>query len=147
MQHAEIMLRAALGTDQPAIEKLLTDLKLPVAGVGDWIRHFWVAETGGRIVGVAGVELYGDGALLRSVAVDPERRSGGLGRTLVDCALSAARASGAREVFLLTTTAESYFPRLGFEETTRDQVPAGVQSSVEFQEACPASASVMRRGL
>lgn len=142
-----IMLRAASRGDLPAIENLLTDLKLPVAGVADWIRHFWVAETGGTIVGVAGVELYDDGALLRSVAVDPMRRSGGLGRTLVDRVLRAARTSGAREAFLLTTTAEGYFPRLGFEGTTRDAVPAGVRSSVEFREACPASAIVMRRSL
>ena len=147
MVNGEITLRAASGSDQPAIEKLLTDLKLPVDGVGDWIRYFWVAETGGKIVGVAGIELYGDGALLRSVAVDPARRSSGLGRTLVDCALSAARASGAREAFLLTTTAERYFPKLGFAGTTRDEVPAGVQRSVEFREACPASATVMRRPL
>jgi amino-acid N-acetyltransferase len=50
-------------------------------------------------------------------------------------------------VFLLTTTAERFFPRFGFEEIARDEVPASVQASVEFQSACPASAIVMRKRL
>lgn len=147
MQSGEILVRAASAADRPAIERLLSDLQLPVVGVEEWISEFWVAESGRKIVGVAGIELYGEGALLRSVAVDPAWRSGGLGRTLVDRALDAARDSGARDVFLLTTTAEKYFPRLGFVGTSRDQVPAGVQGSIEFREACPASAVVMRRSL
>jgi amino-acid N-acetyltransferase len=145
--NGEVLLRAASAADRPAIERLLSDLQLPVAGVPEWIGDFWVAESEGRIVGVAGVELYGDGALLRSVAVDPAWRSSGLGRTMVDRALDGARNSGARYVFLLTTTAEHYFHRLGFVGTSRDQVPAGVQGSIEFREACPASAVVMRRAL
>jgi amino-acid N-acetyltransferase len=99
------------------------------------------------VVGIAGLELYPDGALLRSVAVHPSWRSSGLGRTLVDRALETARRAGARDVFLLTTTAERYFPRLGFAGTSRASVPAGVQGSIEFREACPASAVVMRRSL
>ena len=47
----------------------------------------------------------------------------------------------------LTTTAERFFPRFGFERITRDDVPASVQASIEFREACPASATVMRRWL
>jgi len=147
MTHGEVVLRAARNGDRVAIERLLIDLKLPVEGVGDWLSQFWIAESGGTVVGIAGVELYEDGALLRSVAVHPAWRSGGLGRTLVDRALDGARHSGARDVFLLTTTAEHYFPRLGFAGITRDQVPAGVQGSIEFREACPASAVVMHRRL
>jgi amino-acid N-acetyltransferase len=142
-----IRLRAAGDADAAAIEALLGGLSLPLDGVREWIRHFWVGESGGRLVGVAGIEVYHDGALLRSVAVDPGWRSSGLGRALVDQAMASARAAGATEIFLLTTTAEGYFPRLGFETTSRDRVPAGVQASVEFQDACPASAVVMRRAL
>ncbi len=140
-------IRLALPKDRAAIERLLEGQELPTAGVAEWVDHFWIAEAEERVVGVAGVELYGDGALLRSVGVEPEWRNSGLGARLVARAMAAAQEAGAREIFLLTTTADSYFPRLGFAVCGRDQVPAGVRGSVEFREACPASATVMRRPL
>jgi amino-acid N-acetyltransferase len=47
----------------------------------------------------------------------------------------------------LTTTAERYFPKFGFERIERNDVPASVQASVEFTSACPSSAIVMRKPL
>ena len=126
---------------------MLTELKLPTAGVNEWWSLFTVAEAEGRIIGAAGLERYADGALLRSVAVQPAWRSSGLGRMLVDAALDTARRAGSRDVYLLTTTAEHYFPRLGFTAIPRESVPASVQASVEFREACPASAVAMHRRL
>jgi amino-acid N-acetyltransferase len=147
MKQSEVTLRGAAATDRPAIEKLLTDLQLPIAGVGEWIGTFWVAEADGRMIGVAGLEVYDDGALLRSVAVAPDRRGSGLGRVLVERVLHSASRRGAREVFLLTTTAQTYFPKLGFRDISRENVPPGVRGSIEFREACPASAMVMRKTL
>jgi amino-acid N-acetyltransferase len=99
------------------------------------------------VVGAAAVEVYADGALLRSVVVDPAVQGQGLGHRLSEAALSIAKAHGTQTVFLLTTTAEKFFPRLGFAPITRDDVPASVQASIEFQSACPASAVVMRKRL
>jgi amino-acid N-acetyltransferase len=48
-------------------------------------------------------------------------------------------------IYLLTTTAERYFPKFGFERIARTDVPATVQTSIEFTSACPASAAVMRK--
>jgi amino-acid N-acetyltransferase len=141
-----IVRRATTG-DLVEIETLLHSLELPVAGVRDWVERFWLAARDGEIIGVAGIELYAGGALLRSVAVAPAWRSTGVARTLVERSLAQARTDGARDAFLLTTTADRYFPRLGFIEIARDAVPASVQHSVEFREACPASAVVMRRAL
>jgi amino-acid N-acetyltransferase len=56
-----------------------------------------------------------------------------------------AEARGIRALYLLTTTAERYFPSFGFRPITRDAVPAEVRATVEFQSACPASATVMCR--
>jgi amino-acid N-acetyltransferase len=106
-----------------------------------------VANEGERVVGTAALDLYADGALLRSVAVEPHRQGQRLGHQLTDAALRLATALGANTVFLLTTTAEGFFPRFGFEQITRDEVPPFVRGSVEFQSACPASAIVMRRQL
>jgi amino-acid N-acetyltransferase len=106
-----------------------------------------VAKEGEQIVGTAALELYGDGALLRSVAVEPIRQGRQLGHQLTDAALQLATAHGVNTVFLLTTTAERFFPRFGFEEIDREQLPVSVRESVEFQSACPASAIVMRKQL
>ena len=86
-------------------------------------------------------------ALLRSVVVRPDWKGRRLGVALVTAALGRAGEAGASEALLLTTTAERWFPRLGFEVTGRADVPEAVRQSVEFTEACPASAVVMRRRL
>jgi N-acetylglutamate synthase and related acetyltransferases len=72
-------------------------------------------------------------------------RSTGLGLALVDRILRHARERGLGAVYLLTTTAEGYFPRFGFTRVARDEVPDPVRASVEFREACPASAVAMRK--
>ena len=138
-------LRAAERTDLPAIEQLLTASHLPLAGVADALPGFVVAESGGAIVGTAALERCCDSALLRSVAVAPEWRSRGLGRALVTRVIADAEARGLRALYLLTTTAEHYFPSFGFREITREDVPPEVRSTEEFQGACPASAVVMCR--
>jgi amino-acid N-acetyltransferase len=85
--------------------------------------------------------------LLRSVAVDETRRGEGLGHQLTQAALDLARARGLKTVYLLTTTAATFFPRFGFREIARDEVDPAVQRSVEFTKACPASAAAMRADL
>jgi amino-acid N-acetyltransferase len=140
-------LRAATAADLPDIERLLVDAHLPVDGVTDSLATFVVAEHGGNLVGAAGLERCGNDALLRSVVVAPAWQSRGLGRTLVSRTIAEAEAYHLHALYLLTTTAEHYFPAFGFERTTRDAVPADVQATAEFQTACPASATVMRKTL
>jgi len=135
--------RSAVGADLPAIVSLLESASLPTVGVADWLSRFVVAESNGSVIGAAGIEVWPGGALLRSVAVSSEHEGKGLGSLLVARALDGARAAGVRAVYLLTTTAEQYFPRYGFERTERSAVPEGVRESVEFREACPDSATVM----
>ena len=96
-----------------------------------------MAEGDGSIVGTAGLEVYGNAALLRSVAVDPAWRGTGLGRLVTERALDDARSAGASEVYLLTTTAEDYFPRVGFASVARECVPAALMASEEFQRCVP----------
>jgi amino-acid N-acetyltransferase len=138
-------LRPALPTDLPGIEQLLTTANLPLAGVAETLPGFVVAEFDGAIVGTAALEVCCDDALLRSVAVAPEWRSRGLGRALVTRVIADAEARGLRALYLLTTTAEHYFPSFGFRQITRDEVPADVRATEEFQSACPASAVVLCR--
>jgi amino-acid N-acetyltransferase len=139
-----VRVRPAAVDDRPAVIALLEAASLPTAGVPPALERFLVAEEHGRVIGVVGLELYPDGVLLRSAAVQPGGRGAGIGAALVRGILDAARNSGVTDVYLLTTTAERWFPRFGFERIARGDVPNGVGSSVEFREACPASAAVMR---
>jgi amino-acid N-acetyltransferase len=98
-------------------------------------------------VGTAALELYSDGVLLRSVAVSAEHQRRGLGHQLTEAAIALARDRGAPAMYLLTTTAERFFPKFGFRPITRADVPPGVRTSIEFTSACPSTAMVMRKPL
>jgi len=138
--------RAAPG-DAGALLALMKDNGLPTDGLADHVATTLIAREGERVIGSAGLEIYPDGALLRSVAVAADRRDSGVGRKLTDAALALAREERVVTLFLLTTTAEYYFPKFGFEPIPRADVPPGVQQSVEFRSACPASAVAMRKAL
>ena len=141
------MIESAKDQDLAEVRALLGRLSLPLDGVDDHVKTMLVARENGQVVGTAALELYADGALLRSVAVDPSRQGRQLGHELTEAALRLAAEHRAPTVFLLTTTAERFFPKFGFQPITRDDVPPSVQSSVEFRSACPASAIVMRKHL
>ena len=142
-----VELRSARSGDLREVLALLGAAGLPSAGVAETFSHFFVAEEHGRLIGAAGLEIYGPSALLRSVVVEDEWRGSGVGRSLIDLALREAKTRGIEDVFLLTTTAEHYFPRFGFACVSREAVSEDVKASMEFQGACPASATVMRKTL
>ena len=136
--------RPATDVDYPAVIALLEAAGLPTAGVPRTLGDFLVADAGDGLAGAVGLERYGSGGLLRSAVVRPGDQGTGIGATLVRALLDRARDGGLREIYLLTTTAERWFPRFGFTPIDREQVPDAVRASVEFREACPASAAVMR---
>ena len=140
-----MMIEVATAHDLPAVQALLTRHRLPLDDVPGHVATMVVAREADRIVGVAALELYAGGALLRSLAVAPEAQGQRIGHQLTEAALNLARKCSVDAVFLLTTTAETFFPRFGFERISRADVPQSVQASVEFQSACPESAVVMRK--
>jgi amino-acid N-acetyltransferase len=142
-----VTIRPATAGDLAAVEQLLTARHLPTAGVAESLHNFLVAEHDDALVGVVGIEHCSEYGLLRSAAVVAEWQGQGLGRRLVERAIADATASGTRALYLLTTTAERYFPSFGFTNATRDEVPAPIRATAEFESACPASATVMFLGL
>lgn len=133
--------------DVDAVLGLLAENHLPLEGLRELVETTIVARQDGRIVGSAALEMYPDGALLRSVAVRPALQRHRVGRELTEAAIRLARERQAPAIYLLTTTAEHYFPKFGFERIARTDVPGTVQASVEFTSACPSSATVMRKRL
>lgn len=143
--------RPAVAGDREAVEQLLASQRLPTAGVDALFTRapgdFVIVPGADGVLAVAGLERCGDDALLRSVAVRADAQGQGLGHRVVEAVLAAATAGGVRRLYLLTTTAEHYFPRFGFAPVDRSAVPPAVAQTVEFTSACPASAVAMTRRL
>ena len=138
-----MLTRRAGVEDWPNIKALLLAFKLPLDGARDHLSLFWLTEEAGQLLGVAGLEVHGQAGLLRSVATAADFRSQGVAVKLIDALLQDAREYGLTSVSLLTTTARPYFERLGFEVQPRADSPPALQASLEFQGACPKSATFM----
>jgi amino-acid N-acetyltransferase len=141
---APFTIREAKPDDLTSVLALLERSTLPTTGVAEALCGFLVAESDGAIVGSVGLETCCDRyALLRSTAVLDDWRGRGVGRRLVEQAIAAAESKGIEALYLLTTTAEAYFPSFGFERIGRDAVPDSIKATEEFRSACSASATVM----
>ncbi len=137
------VIEAARSSDLAAVLALLTQVGLPQEGVTALLATMVVAREAGLVRGCAALEVYGTVALLRSVAVDPAFRGRGLGQQLVEERLREARRRGIQEVYLLTETAQDYFPRFGFYPIDHAAVVPAIHTSVEWTSACPQTAQAM----
>lgn len=146
---ASTVIRRAEAADLRDVEGLLRECDLPTGGVDAMIGHCFIAtDAHGGLVGVAGVDPLDDGlGLLRSVAVAPRARGEGLAGRLYEHVLDEARDLGLNTLYLLTTTAETYFAARGFVTIDRERVPGAVSACDEFTTLCPDSATIMRRRL
>lgn len=146
--------RSAMPSDLASIEHLLVASGLPVAGVADIVTtrpaDFIVVEAPddiGRLqlIAAGGLEVCCDTALLRSVAVRRDWQAHGIGHDLIRRIVCIAEDRGLHALYLLTQTAEHYFPRFGFDVISRDSVPPEIAETLEFKSACPASAVAMEK--
>lgn len=136
--------RPATPDDRPALIALLTQAQLPINDLPADLGTFLLAKSDeGELIGAAGIEPLGDVGLLRSVVVSPAYRGQYIGQTLVDGLLQAAQHNGLTDLYLITTTADAYFERLGFRYISRDDVPEAIAQTYQFSTGCPDSAVVM----
>jgi UDP-N-acetylmuramate: L-alanyl-gamma-D-glutamyl-meso-diaminopimelate ligase len=100
------------------------------------------------LVGCVAIEMVGDVALLRMLAVAPDRRGEGLGYVLVEAATERARTQGVRHLYLVTDGAQGYFgEKLGFAAIDRKDVVAPIQATAEYALARSKAATWMRKEL
>ncbi len=143
-------IRIATVDELPEVEQLLAAAALTREGLAACAQggHLLVARADdGCLMGCVALELFETDALLRSMAVTAGGRRHGLGSALLARALDHARAAGAREAWLLTETAGSFFAARGWQPADRAAAPAGIAGSVEFMSACPSSVPAMRRAV
>ena len=144
----EIELKPAQRTQFDAIARLLRAAGLPVEDLDVAMLDAFVVATEGEVcVGVAGLEIYVSYALLRSLAVEPRHRSRGLGAKLVDAVETEAQARGVTALYLLTTTAATFFERVGYTAHDRAAVPPAIAATTEFSSLCPDTADCLWRDL
>jgi amino-acid N-acetyltransferase len=136
-------IRPATHQDQKIIHTLLSSFKLPLDGLEN--TKLWVLYSNdGGLVGVAGLEVYGNQGLLRSVAVIKSKHNQNYGTALSSYVIGEAKKSQIQDLFLLTTTAPAFFKKLGFKEESREKATGNILNSVEFKSACPKTAILMR---
>jgi amino-acid N-acetyltransferase len=140
-------IRRGSAADLHAVAALLESTGLPTADLRGAELQLWLVEAGDALVGVIALERFGSEALLRSLAVVPERRKLGVGRQLVVRLEEDAGADGVRRLVLLTETAQGFFRRLGYSVIDRSSVGEASSQSAQFRSLCPVSAICMSKTL
>lgn len=144
----QLQLDILSGPDRTGAVRLLESTGLPSSDLTDeMLEHFFFVGSPSAPRALVGLEIISEHALLRSLVVAPSERSNGMGSALLDHAESYARSRSVRRLFLLTTTAEKFFARLGYARIAREEVPDAIRSTREFAEICPASSILMVKTL
>lgn len=125
---------------------VLTGCNLPVADISVSSHpQFFGFRVAGSVVAVVGLEHFQSVGLLRSLAVSPCHRGRGLAQELVSFAESAAISYGVESLFLLTTTAEAFFVKLGYCPASRQEAPQSIQATPQFSGLCPSSSAFLSK--
>lgn len=137
----------AQAAHRPQLETLLGRVNLPTDDLPADLSEFVLAFDGDTLIGSAGLEVFGPDALLRSVAVLPDYQGQHIARHLIEQLRRQAQAQGVSTLYLITTTADRYFARLGFDRAARADVPPAIARTRQFSGLCPASAISMKQTL
>ncbi|MBM9548255.1 GNAT family N-acetyltransferase [Leptospira sp. 201903074] len=141
----QIYLSQASVTHEGTIKSLLKRNNLPSEDIlPNILKDFFIAKTKEKIIGIIGLEIFEEIGLLRSLCVEETFRKKGIGFLLYKDLSIYAHSKGIRELYLLTTTAEAFFHRLGFVTVDRCIVPEPIRMTSEFRDLCPSSAVCMK---
>lgn len=127
------ILRKARLNDVPALFKLIhqyaaEEVMLPRAlpELYENIWEFTVAEHDGQVTACGALRLYNEEvAEIRSLCVDPKRKTAGLGKSVVNEVLHEAKDLGLKRVFALTVV-PGFFSKIGFYPVERGALPQKV---------------------
>jgi N-acetylglutamate synthase-like GNAT family acetyltransferase len=109
---------------------------------------FFVLSNEEGIRGSVALEVLGDDAVLRALAVHPDARGTGYGWMLADMAVGQARWRGVRRIYLLTENASDFFAaKFGFRIVDRSTLGKLVSHNETFTAERGAGLVAMRLDL
>src|SRR5690349_17821512 len=115
-----------------AASSLLLSAQLPASDLTDaHMKYFYYCGSESDLHALIGFEPCGSAALMRSLVVVPKLRDRGVGKRLVAHVEREALSLGMSAIYLLTTTAEGFFSRLGYTAVDRDEVPDAIRATPE----------------
>ena len=140
--------RPARRDDMASVREVLAATSLHEPVDDDQAGDFYVLCNEDGIVGCVSLEVLGDDAILRALAVYPKFRGAGYGWMLADTAVGQARWRGVRRIYLLTETASDFFAaKFGFRVVDRSTLSRQVASSETFTRPDSAHQVSMRLDL
>jgi len=141
-------MRPAHREDMAAVRRVLDLTSLEEPARDEQHGSFFVLRNEDGTVGCVSLEVLGDDAILRALAVDPKFRGAGYGWMLADMAVSQARWRGVRRIYLLTDTASDFFAaKFGFRVVDRSTLSKQVAASETFTQPAGAQQVAMRLDL
>ncbi len=131
-----MIVRKAADADVPAIKELLERGQLYHEGVEQFLDGFVVVEevSGNRIVATAGMEIWGEYGLLRSLVLSKEANNSHFILELVRILLMQAKERKARCVYLYAGNTTDFFRALGFRTVSVNDVPDELKQSPYFRQ-------------
>ena len=141
-------MRPAQRTDMASVRNVLTTVGLDEPARDDQFGSFYLLSNERGVVGTVTLEVLGDDAILRALAVDPVFRGAGYGWMLADMAVGQARWRGVRRIYLVTETASDFFAaKFGFRVVDRSTLSKQVASHETFARPTGAQLVAMRLDL
>ena len=140
----KLLVRPVRDGERDVMAHALRNASLPADDLDAPGRLLFRFETpNGLLAGFGGLELFGDVGLLRSIVTLPPLRGRGMGRAIVLSLETEAAAHRCDVLYLLTTTAQDFFGKLGYRVSERDNVPAAIRQTTQFATLCPDTAAVL----
>lgn len=139
------MLRKLNSIDLKEAIELLKHWNLPHSDLSNPHVQLYSLKDETGLKGTGGLEIYGENALIRSVAISEESIGQGIGRIICDQLEQIAAKLGVKTLYLLTTSAASFFEHRGYIVISRDQFPDVIKNTSQFSELCPISAICMMK--
>jgi amino-acid N-acetyltransferase len=139
------MIKLASEKDLVEIRDLIKANNLPAEDISEHVHNFLILEKDHNVIGCIGIEIYNETGLMRSLAVIDSQKGNSFGQLLTQELISYSKSMGIARLYLITTTAEKFFEKFGFNSIPRENADEAIKNTTEYKYLCPESAVVMVR--